>query len=339
MLGPHVRLGRLDAPQLSTLARGCALLGSGGGGDPAVALTSATCAVRTHGPVEVVAVQELPDEVLVMPCGQVGSAFVANERLWGGEEGRVLRDTVERLRGVGVGAVMPFEIGGANGLLAVLWAARVGLPLADADGMGRTFPALHQQAMHVAGVPASPVVVTDGRGNVVIVEADDDAVAGRLVSSAVAGMGGVGAAAVYTMTAGQARGAAVTGSLSRAYAVGQTPREALTVLIEGRVTDLERRSDGASATVRDGPRRLRLELRGEYLLAIEDGVVVAAVPDVICVLGAETGEPVAAQSLRRGWEVTVVTLPAPVVWRSGRGLALVGPSAFGYDVHPPRSNG
>jgi DUF917 family protein len=248
----------------------------------------------------------------------------------------VLRDVVERRRGAAVAALMPFEIGGANGLLPVTWAARLGLPLADADGMGRTFPGLHQQAMHVAGIPASPVAVTDGRGNAVLVEAADDTVAGRLARAVAGGMGGVGAAALYTMTAAQARGAVVSGSLSRAYALGQEPRDAPAVLIEGRVIDLERGSDGGSATVRGGARRVRLELRGEYLLALEDGAVAAAVPDVICVLSAETGEPIAAHALRHGWEVTVIALPAPAAWRFGRGLALVGPSAFGYHVdHAP----
>jgi hypothetical protein len=331
-----VRLARLDVPQLDALARGCALLGSGGGGDPAVALASARHALHEHGPVAVVALDALADDALVMPCGQVGSATVAAERLWGGDEGRVLRAVVERRRGACVAALMPFEIGGANGLLPVMWAARLGLPLADADGMGRTFPGLHQQAMHIAGVPASPVAITDGRGSAVLVEAADDAVAERLACAAVGGMGGVGAAALYTMTAEQARGAAVSGSLSRAHALGRAPGDELAVLIEGRVIDVERRLDGGSATVRDGARRLRLELRDEYLLALEDGAVTAAVPDVICVLAAETGEPVAAHALRHDSAVTVVALPAPAVWRSGRGLALVGPTAFGYHVeHAP----
>ena len=100
--------------------------------------------------------------------------------------------------------------------------------------------------------------------------------------------------------------------------------------------EIEQRSDGTSATVRRGRRRMRLESRGEYLLALEDGAVAAAVPDIISVLSAETGEPIAPEALRHGWEVAVVALPAPDVWRSARGLALVGPSAFGYHVeHAP----
>jgi DUF917 family protein len=193
--------------------------------------------------------------------------------------------------------------------------------------------------MHLAGVPASPVAVTDGRGNTLLVEAADDRAAEQFVRAALAGMGGIGAAALYSMTAAQARDAAISGSLSRAYTLGRAQPEELTVLIEGRVIDIERRNDGDSATVRGDARRLRLELRGEYLLALEDGAVIAAVPDIICVLAAESGEPVAADALRHGAAVTVATLPAPAVWRTGRGLELVGPGAFGYDADLVRHRG
>jgi DUF917 family protein len=335
-LDPTAPLEQLDEPRLEALARGCALLGSGGGGDTALALAAARHAVREHGPVRVVGLDALPDEALVMPCGQVGSVAFAAERLWSGDEGRALREVIQRRRGEPVAALMPFQIGGANGLLPVLWAARLGLPLADADGMGRTFGALYQQAMHLAGLPAAPVALVDGRGSCVVVEAADDLAGDRLASAIAGGMGGLAAIALYTMTAAQARAAAVTGSLTRAYALGARRANGLARLIEGRVTDVERRPGGASATVRDGARRLRIELREEYLLALDDGALVAAVPDIISVLSAETGEPIAADALRPGAHVAVVALPAPAIWHSDRGLALAGPGAFGYHVdHAP----
>ena len=37
---------------------------------------------------------------------------------------------------------MPLEMGGINSLVPIMAAARLGLPLADADGMGRAFPEL-----------------------------------------------------------------------------------------------------------------------------------------------------------------------------------------------------
>jgi DUF917 family protein len=347
---------RLDLSNLPALARGCAVLGAGGGGDPALALVMASLAVEEHGPVGVLAPEEIAGDMLVMPCGPTGASAIADERVWSGDEGRILREAVEADRGRAVGALMPFQAGGAGGVLPVTWAARMGLPLADADGMGRAFPGLHQQAMNLAGVGASPIVLANAHGDTVTVRAADDARADRLARSAVAQLGGVCAAALYCMRGEDVRTAAIARSLTLALDVGTAmaargPAERVealvgvldgAVLAEGRVVELERRVvgglPGASATIHAGGRaaRLRLEMQSEFLLAIEDGAVRAAVPDLICVLASETGEPVATGALRHGRSVTVIAAPGPEVWRSPAGRALAGPRAFGYEVdHAP----
>lgn len=343
-------LERLDATNLHAVGRGCSLLAAGGGGDPDLALLMALHAVDGHGPVRVVRLADLAADDMVMPCGLIGAPTVATERIWSGEEGRVLRDQVEALYGARVAALMCFGIGGANGLLPVTWAARLGLPVVDADGMGRAFPELQQQSMHLAGIAASPVVVTDGRGNTLVLRAADDAWAERLARGVAGSLGGVCAGALYCMPGAAAQGGAIDGSLSRALELGEAMDRddgmtglggLVEVLIsEGTVVDVERSVDGGfvrgSATVRgtgrDATRELRLELQNEFLLAIEDGAVRAAVPDIICVLDSGSGQPLATDRLRYGDRVAVVAASAPAVWRTDAGLALGGPVAFGYEV-------
>jgi DUF917 family protein len=350
----------LDALNLRALARGCAVLGTGAGGDPDLGVVMAQHAIAEHGPVAVVDLADLDDHAYVMPCGMIGAPTIASERIWSGDEGAVLAGIFAALHGAPVAALMCFQIGGANGLLPVTWAARCGLPLIDADGMGRTFSGLHQQAMHVAGVSASPVALTDGRDNTLVLRATDDVWAARLAGDAAASLGGVCAAALCGMPVVRARDAVVTGTVSLALRLGGALGEggiggALAaveqvlggeLLIEGKIVDLERRGDGdlveGSATVQGSGaavgRQLRLELQNEYLLAFEDGEVRAGVPDILCVFAADTGEPMASETLRYGQAVAVVAAPGPAVWRSPRGLETVGPRAFGYDVdYVPRA--
>ncbi|MEA2440727.1 MAG: uncharacterized protein QOH76_2151 [Thermoleophilaceae bacterium] len=343
----------LDASNLPAVARGCALLGAGGGGDTDVALLMALHAVEENGPVPLVRLADLPDGGLVMPCGSIGSPAVATERLWSGDEGSVLRDYVEAIRGESVCALMCLAVGGATGLLPVTWAARLRLPLLDADGMGRTLLGLQRQVMRVAGIEAGPAVLTDGRGNTLVLRPADSEWAERLARGAAGTLGGVCAAAAYLMTVEEARAGAIEGSISRAFELGEAlgaPGHAGHwpavggalggVLMLGKVVDVERRADEGSvqgsATVagtgeHEG-RQLRLELQNEYLLAIEDGALRAAVPDVISVLASGTGDPVATDRLAYGDRVAVLALPAPEVWRSEAGLAVSGPRTFGYDV-------
>jgi DUF917 family protein len=266
----------------------------------------------------------------------------------------VLRDTIEAIRGERVGALMCFEVGGANGLLPVTWAARLGLPLVDADGVGRAQTAIQRQVMHLAGLPSGPVVLTDGRHNTLVLSPADDEWAERLARGAAGTLGGICAGAMYSMALAEARVATIQGSISRAFELGEALgavgdaghapalEEALggTVLIVGKVVHVERRVDErfvhGSATVtgtgeHEG-RQLRLELQNEFLLAIEDGELRAAVPDVISVLTSDTADPVATQHLAYGDRVAVVALPAPDAWRSEAGLSLAGPRTFGYDV-------
>jgi DUF917 family protein len=342
----NVLLVRLDATNLRALARGCGVLAAGAGGDLELGLLMALVAVEALGPVPVVALDDLPDDALVVPCGLVGAAQVANERIFSGDEGRVLISALEDLHDSRVGALMCLETAGPNGLVPVTWAARAGVPLLDADGAGRAFPGLEQRAMHVAGVSASPVVLTDGRDNVLVIHAASDDWAARLARTGAAGLGGVCAAAAYGMSARRARTSVVAGSLSRAVALGHAINaqdhrvgpaavaEALaaTTLIKGRVTDLERSSATIDGTGGDAGRQVRIELQSHFLIAIEDGAVRAAVPDLIAVLAADTATPIGSETLRRGDRVAVVAARAHDIWRTEKGLAVAGPRAFGYGI-------
>jgi DUF917 family protein len=343
---------RLDESSLSTLAGGCAVLGGGGGGDPSIGLVMALRAVADHGAVALVGIDDLPADGLIMPCGLIGAPTVTIEKIWRGDEGARLREAVEELWARPVIGVMPYEIAGANGLLPLAWAAGLGLPLVDADGMGRAFPEMHQLAMHLAGLSASPLIMADERANVVVIQAQTNEWAERLARGVAASFGGVAAGSLYQMTVGQARRAVIRGSVTRALTIGRalegaTEDPAAAVieavggreLIEGKVIDVERRTtDGfarGSAVVEgigpDANRLLRLELQNEVLAALADGEVAACVPDVISVLDAQTGASIVTERLRYGQRVRVITFLSDPVWRTAAGLAVVGPRAFGYD--------
>lgn len=52
-----------------------------------------------------------------------------------------------------------------NSMLPIAAAARLGLPLVDADGMGRAFPELQMVTFTMAGVSATPMALVDEKGN------------------------------------------------------------------------------------------------------------------------------------------------------------------------------
>jgi DUF917 family protein len=327
---------RLDDRTLRNLARGCGLLGSGGGGDTFVPLMMARRAVTEHGPVDVVDPGDLPPDGLVMPCGLLGSPVVAAERIPSGDEGRELLSAVQARFGDAVVALMPYSIGGGNGLVCATWAARLGLPLLDADAMGRTFPSLAQMATGLGGVRATPAILTDGRGNTVMLDAADDAWAERLARRIAASMGGVCAVAVACLTVRDARRCAILGSISGAVARGADPDGLGRVLAEGRLRQIERRvTDGAigvSAVLDAGGRWIRLEAQSEILLALEDGAVRAVVPDALALVDEASSAPLLVERLRDGQTVRLLVFEAAPVWRTPGGRALTGPTTFALEL-------
>jgi DUF917 family protein len=157
---------------------------------------------------------------------------------------------------------------------------------------------------------------------------------------------------VYPMTAGEARGTVVDGSVTRALQIGTAlanaagdPVEAVRaavggcVLAEGKVIDVGRDFDGRYTSGHtlierrsDGDRHvLRLEFQNEYVAALEEGRLVASAPDVIAVLDAVTGAAIGVERLRYGQQVSVVAFPSDARWETEAGLRLTGPRAFGYD--------
>lgn len=342
----------LDEPALRSLARGCAVLGTGGGGDPRIGLLLALQAVEEVGPTELVDLDDLPPDALIMPCGMVGAPTVHIEKIENGGEGAILREHLERLTDRTVAALMPAEIGGSNGLLPLTWAGRMGLPVVDADGMGRAFPLIPQVSMHLAGIDPNPGVMTDERGNVLVFRAISGAWMERLERSAAVEFGGAGAATEYIMTVAQARDAVVHGTFTLAIEIGDAlntavsdPLAALVAvtggfpLMAGKVTDVERRTTKGfvrgSVVVEglgdDAGRLLRLEIQNENLVALEQGKVLASVPDLITVLDAETADAIPTERVRYGQRVTVIAMPCATIWRSPFGLEMAGPRAFGYD--------
>ncbi|WP_165436485.1 DUF917 domain-containing protein [Amycolatopsis suaedae] len=358
----------LDLPALPEFAVGCDVLGAGGGGSAAGALPLAAHAIAEHGPVPVVTLTDLHPDDLVMPCAYLGAPDIAMERIGTGHESESIRRQVEAHFGRPVGALMCTEIGGFNGPGSVALAAHAGLPLLDADGMGRAFPGVEQVSMQLAGITPAPAVLADEHERVVLVNAENGRWLERLARQVTAGFGDRGASSEYVMSARDAGTAVVAGSVGKALAIGATLTEAAaeggttaTVvdrlverfgglrLIEGRVTDMRHAhpagtpmaGNARSAAVVEGigadaSRWLRLEVGHEYLAAVEDGEVRATVPDIISAFDVYSGRPVPADALRYGLRLVIAALPCPPQWLTPAGLDLVGPRAFGLslDYHP-----
>ena len=224
----------------------------------------------------------------------------------------------------------------------------MGLPLADADSMGRAFPEGDMASMHVLGVPASPAFFADERGTVVTATPPDAVWLERIARHLVLAFGGTVAGADHVMTATVARDATVRGTVSLALEIGQALGSggadgvvAATGgrrLVTGTVVDVDRRTTGGFArgvvtidgTGADAGRTVAIHVQNENLRATEGERTLASVPDLISILDHATGDAVPTERIRYGLRVIVVGMPCAPVWRTPRGLEVAGPERFGY---------
>jgi len=339
--------------EIEWMTIGAAVFGAGGGGDPYMGELMAKQAIKEHGPVQMVGIDTLDDDDLILPAAMVGAPTVMVEKFLSGDEGERIRERVEAELGRKVAALSSGELGGINGVIPFTWAARCGLPIVDLDLMGRAFPELQMTTAAVAGISINPVVITDERGNVVSFTTVTPKWSETLVRTVVGAMGGEASMCLYPMTVAQAKKGAVLNSMSRALAVGKLLHEADDdpvgalceavqgySLVVGKVVDVERQTTEGfakgSATVEgtgaDAGRLLRMEFQNENAVLIENGKVLASVPDIITAVDVHTARPIVTEQLRYGHRVSIIALPCDPVWRSDEALAVAGPRAFNYDI-------
>jgi len=357
-IGDIAAARKLDRRDVADLARGCAFLGSGGGGDPQTALMEIEAALEQGGAIELIDAAGLKDDAFIAPCGWIGAPTVSLEKLPSGREALQGLRKLEEITGRRVDAVFPIEIGGSNGLAALLLALRSGLPVVDCDGMGRAFPESQMVIFNIRGHSASPAILTDSKGSCVVMETHDNLAEERLARAVSVAMGGICHLIEYTGTGRQVREQALLGTVSDALAVGRSMREAheggrdpfeglfaalrassqfsrAGVLFDGKIVDLKRETRDGFAVGRavidgfGGVGRLEIDFKNENLVARVDGAVRALVPDIITVLDRETADPIVTERLKFGQRVRVVGASAPAAMRMPEALAVVGPQVFG----------
>ncbi|WP_447728672.1 DUF917 domain-containing protein [Sphingomonas koreensis] len=356
---------RIDRTALADLARGAAFLGSGGGGDPYYSLLLGEAELARGETFELVPLDSLADDALVVPCGWIGAPTVSVEKLPSGREALAGLRRLEKELGRRIDAVLPIEIGGGNGLAPLMSAARLGVPVVDADGMGRAFPESQMAIFNIHGLSACPSVLTAACGSLNVIETDDNLVHERVARALSVALGGIAHMVEYPLTGAQAKAHAIGGSVSAAIAAGaairgarekgEDPFAALYAalaasglypfaggLFDGKIVDLERETRGGFSVGRVAIEgfgrggRMELEFQNENLIARRDGEVVALVPDLITVMDLETADSITTERLKYGQRVKVVGAAAPAMLREARALTFVGPAAFGFgDAYRP----
>jgi DUF917 family protein len=349
---------QMQFEDIDRIAEGAAFLGTGGGGDPYMGSLLCKQAFRRYGAPTIVDVQDLDDNANVYVAAMMGAPSVMLEKLMDVRELDDAVSALERYTGKPADVILAAEMGGSNSMLPVALAAERGLPLVDGDGMGRAFPELQMVTYHVMGVNASPMAMANEHGEVVLIDARDSQQTEMKGRQMVMQMGGRAAISLYPMSGADAKRAVIGGTLTLARDIGRALLEGRAegnaferllrflrgteyyrhaeVLFEGKITDLQRSVTGGFTQglceitgSNDSDARMSIQFQNENLVAYKNGELAAVVPDLICILDAETAAPITSESLKFGQRVKVIGASVPPIMRSPAALDVFGPQAFG----------
>ncbi|XVN42340.1 MAG: DUF917 domain-containing protein [Candidatus Rickettsia vulgarisii] len=346
----------LNKKEIDYITIGASILASGGGGDPYIGNLMALQALEKCGPIQLISVDELHKDAFIISTGMIGAPTVMIEKIPRGDEAIAACRLIENILGKKISAIYPIEAGGINSLLPLTTATHLGIPVVDVDGMGRAFPEFQMTTFYVEDINASPFVVTDEKSNTVLIQATDSYTTERLARSVCAKMGGSACFAGYAVTAEVAKKSGILDILSFEYKIGQTVEWAqnnkLSVvkvlldllngftLFQGKIIKIDRKVDGGfvhgmvsfDGIEADQRQSFTISFQNEYLLAQSKDKILCTTPDLIIVLDIETGMPILTERLRYGLRVVVIGVPAHKKWRTKRGIEVVGPRYFKYDV-------
>ncbi len=347
----------IEPEELEPLATGAWILGTGGGGSPYLAYLNIRKLYAEGTRVTLMDPDALADDDLVAVVSNMGAPLVGQERLSDPDFATRPVRMMEEYVGRRFRAVMSVEVGGGNAFQPLLVAARTGLPVVDADAMGRAFPEAQMTSFAIAELPMFPLTLADIRDNAVIVtRAASWKWMERISRKVCTEVGSIAATCKAPRTGAEVKRHGILRTTTQAIALGRAVREARRrhddpvaatldaahgkLVFRGKIADVQRRTtEGflrgtARLTGLDADRGATFEVafQNEYAVGWRDGSVVVTTPDLICLIDSVSGEAIGTESLRYGQRVSVIALPPPPILRTPKGLANVGPRAFGHDT-------
>ena len=342
---------------LDALHIGTWVLGTGGGGNPYCEYINMKLLYEKGYRAQLLDPAFLEDEDLVGVLSNMGAPIVWQERLNDPNIAVKPVNLMENYLGRSFDALMSSEIGGGNGIHTFMVTVMKGIPIIDADTMGRAFPNVQMSSFAVAELQMYPCALSDARDNEVIITSSESwqwsERVGRVVASEV---GAVVASCKAPRTGKEVKEHGLKYTVSKAIKIGNAvinankhnrdPIDAILeesagkMVFQGKVSDVERRVEGGfliGKTTLKGMgeytgSEMTVHFKNEFSVAQLDGEAIVTTPDLICLLDTASGSGIGTDTVRYGQRLSVITMPSEPIFTTPKGLVAVGPKAFGFDL-------
>ena len=356
----------LTRQNLSDILHGAAILGAGGGGDLSEGLGLIDTALAAGKTFNLVSLDEVPDDALICTpyfLGAISAMSAEEEAAYAGLPRGAEHPMLTAYRGFQehLGrefyGVTPCELGGSNTAAAFFPAAMSGHMLLDADPAGRAVPEITHSTYYLAGLPASPIFAANEFGETIVLDnVCDDRRAETLVRALSQVSRNDIAAIDHALPMRDLRSALIEGTITKAMRLGETWREAIRdgadaaaavaaasegfdafrgVAVDCRYQTEQGFTLGEIRVVGSGVfagKEARVSVKNENMALWIDGRAFATVPDLICLLDEEAGDPISNPDCHNGQRVSLLVLSGPEAFKTENGLEIFGPKYAGIDM-------
>ncbi|WHY95414.1 DUF917 domain-containing protein [Peribacillus simplex] len=355
----------LHLQEVEDILYGACIYGTGGGGSLDEGLALVRELYKAGKQVTILTLDEVKDNWLVASPYYVGSVAPPSKEVSKRLENlTIVKENVSTIAaralqehlGEPIQAVIATELGG-NTAWAMETAASLGVPLIDADPVGRAVPDLAHTTFNIFDVSITPFSLANKYGDTVIVEtAVNHDRAEQIARSFATISGNFSGVCDHPIKGEKLKNSVIPGTLTQAERVGRAMRLANDqgaspvnavilagkgkLLTEGIVSDATWADTGGfiegSIAVQSinndiEDTSLNIWFRNEYMIAKHGEEIVSVIPELIVILDRKNGVPILNPTCTTGMEVAVVTFPAPKVWESDKGLSIFGPEYIGLN--------
>jgi hypothetical protein len=365
-----VKIVKLETKQaVEDFIRGCTFLGTGGGGHPKEGREWLIEDLERGMKLEFNNVDSISDKGWTVCPFLMGSIAPEAEETKQKKEtlgltkeiiSRPLVKAIEELeeyKGINIEGIVPIEIGGGNTPGPLDAAAHLGKKLVDGDYAGRAIPEIEQITPVLFDKKLYPITCVDVYGDTSIIkEGINPSMVeriGKFISDSSFGLNGD---AGILLKGKEVKEILIRGTLSKALKIGQTIRQAREskeepikkvideiggwLLFEGKAVDKEWEDKEGymwgehkiKGSKEFEGHEFKIWFKNENHISWLDGKPWVTSPDIIEIVDSHTSEPIVNTDLSKGAKVAVIGMKGQEKFRTVKGLELLGPKHFGFDI-------
>jgi len=354
---------QLTRQQLSDILYGCAILGTGGGGELSEGFDFIDSAFAAGKTFNLVSIDELSDDKMLCTPYMLGALSLEQDpsyaQLPQSGEPAILTafNRLKSYTGQEFHGTICCELGGSNTAISFYLAAMMAGVIVDADPAGRAVPEITHSTYYLNNLPAAPIVTANEFGECFVCENVHDDQRAEQIVRALAMISRNDIAAIdHALPVSMLKNNVIKGTISKALNIGEAYRKAKdqqldiaeqiakvgegAVRFRGRVIDFNFRTEhgftlGTVDIMGTGDfegSKYQLNVKNENLYSHLNGAIDVTIPELICCVDMTSLEPVTNPNYVLGMEIAIIILPAPEAFLTQGGLDAFGPKYLGLNT-------